>query len=288
LTSAPVPEPSQIERLQTLDAEVFRRRYFEVRRPVVLPGLCRDWPALERWNLGYLRGVPTERDVPVDVYERGDFFEIGGVLGHRKRKELPFGDYLAPPAPGAVTRYYAPDLELSRYFPGLAADVTVPAILPAEARPRLFLFAGHDAVTAGHFHPFTHALTCQVTGRKRVVVYPPEDSRALYPNPWFSPAFHWSRVDLLRPDLRRFPRFAEARGMECTLEPGDALFIPVHFWHWTRGFDFSVSLLVSFEARLASWRFPNPGLACLFARAAWPLEETVKDVARKALRWVRR
>lgn len=279
---------SPIERLETLDPDVFRRRYFEPRRPVVLPGLCGDWPAVDRWSLDYLRGVATEREVPVDVYERGDFFEIGGALGHRKRTELPFADYLEPPVPGAVARYYAPDLELSRYFPRLADDVRVPGILPAGVRPRLFLFAGHRAITAGHFHPFTHALTCQVTGRKRVVVYPPEDSTALYPNPWFSPAFHWSRVDFLNPDARRFPRFREAHGMECVLEPGDALFIPVHFWHWTQGVDFSVSLLVSFKAKIASWRFPNPGFACLFARAAWPLEEAAKDVARTALRRVRR
>ena len=288
MTEASIPDASPIERLETLDAGVFRRRYFDARRPVVLPGLCRAWPAVDRWSLDYLRGVETERNVPVDVYERGDFFEIGGAFGHRKRRELPFADYLEPPGSGVAARYYAPDLELSRYFPRLAGDVEVPAILPSEVRPRFFLFAGHDAITAGHFHPFTHALTCQVTGRKSVVVYPPEDSPALYPNPWFSPAFHWSRVDFLRPDVRRFPRFREARGLACTLEPGDALFIPVHFWHWTQGFDFSVSLLVSFEAKLTSWRFPSPGLACLFARAAWPLEEAAKDVARSTLRRVRR
>ena len=282
-----MPEPSPIERLESLDADVFRRRYLDAKRPVVLPGLCRRWPAIERWTRDYLRGVEVERDVPVDVYERGDFFDIGGALGHRKRITASFADYLAPPAPGTVTRHYAPDLELSRYFPRLADDVAVPEILPRDTHARLFLFAGHDAVTAGHFHPFTHALTCQVTGSKRIVVYPPEDSPLLYPNPWFSPAFHWSRVDFLRPDLRRFPRLREARGMECTLEPGDALFIPVHFWHWTRGRDFSVSLLVSFRAKLGDWRFPNPGLACLFASAAWPVEEAAKDLARAALRRVR-
>jgi len=288
VTHSSTPATSPIERLETLDRDVFHRRYFEPRRPVVLPGLCRDWAATSRWSLDYLRSIATERAVPVDVYERGDFFQIGGALGHRKRTELRFADYLEPPSPDSVTRYYAPDLELSRYFPSLADDVRVPGILPSGVRPRLFLFAGHHAITAGHFHPFTHALTCQVTGTKRVVVYPPEDSAALYPNPWFSPAFHWSRVDFLRPDVRRFPRFCEARGAQCVLEPGDALFIPVHYWHWTQGFDFSVSLLVSFEAKIATWRFPNPGLACLFARAAWPIEEAARDVARTALGRVRR
>lgn len=36
----------------------------------------------------------------------------------------------------------------------------------------------------------------------------------------------YSMVDLEEPDLEWWPRFAEVRGSECVLEPGDALFLP--------------------------------------------------------------
>jgi hypothetical protein len=277
------PEAEPIERIDPPSAAEFRSRWFEPGRPVVIQGAARDWPALEKWNLEALRAQATKEDVPVDVYPRGDFFEIGGALGHRRRVHLPFADYLDASRRGDGDRYYAPDLELCRYLPELERDVRVPGFLPPETRARLFLFAGHGAITAGHFHPFTHALTCQVTGTKRVVVYPPEDGPNLYGNPWFAPAFHWSRVNFTRPDLGRHPRFSRARPRTCVLEPGDALFIPVHFWHWTEGVDFSVSLLVSFRAKLSEWRFPRPGFSCLFAAAAWPVEERLRDVAMKAL-----
>jgi hypothetical protein len=280
--SAPGEPEREIERVAPPSAEEFRARWFEPGRPVVIVGAGRDWPALEKWSREALRAVPAD-PVPVDVYPRGDFFDIGGALGHRSRIHLPFAEYLERTQGVGGARYYAPDLELRRYFPSLERDVRLPSFLPPEARPRLFLFAGQGAITAGHFHPFTHALTCQVTGTKRIVVYSPEDGPNLYANPWFSPAFHWSRVNFVRPDLARHSRMSRARPSTCVLRPGDALFIPVHFWHWTEGIDFSVSLLVSFRARLAEWRFPRPGLSCLFAAAAWPLEERLRETARRAL-----
>ena len=40
-----------------------------------------------------------------------------------------------------------------------------------------------------------------------------------------------SPVDIARPDLRRFPRFARARPMRCTVAAGDALYLPAFWWH---------------------------------------------------------
>ena len=40
-----------------------------------------------------------------------------------------------------------------------------------------------------------------------------------------------SPVDIQDPDLDRFPRFAEARRVECSLKPGDVLFMPAFWWH---------------------------------------------------------
>ena len=40
-----------------------------------------------------------------------------------------------------------------------------------------------------------------------------------------------SPVDIANPDLDKFPKFAQARRLECTLRPGDALFMPAFWWH---------------------------------------------------------
>ena len=40
-----------------------------------------------------------------------------------------------------------------------------------------------------------------------------------------------SPVDIALPDLQRFPRFARARRVRCSLGPGDVLFMPAFWWH---------------------------------------------------------
>lgn len=70
-------------------------------------------------------------------------------------------------------------------------------------------------------------LLVHIRGRKRVVLFPPTQATNLYlplaPNSSSSPV-----VDIDRPDLTRFPRFAraQAKALECVLLPGDILFIP--------------------------------------------------------------
>ena len=46
----------------------------------------------------------------------------------------------------------------------------------------------------------------------------------------------------------RFPRFAEAQALAVTLEPGDVLFIPKHWWHFVEAMDTSLSVNVWVDA----------------------------------------
>ena len=40
-----------------------------------------------------------------------------------------------------------------------------------------------------------------------------------------------SPIDILNPNLERFPKFAQVKAMECTIRPGDILFMPAFWWH---------------------------------------------------------
>ncbi|MEA2663776.1 MAG: hypothetical protein QOI11_720, partial [Candidatus Eremiobacteraeota bacterium] len=52
----------------------------------------------------------------------------------------------------------------------------------------------------------------------------------------------FSDVDLLRPDPVRYPRFASTHAMRFDVGPGEALFIPVGWWHHVTALDASISL----------------------------------------------
>lgn len=104
--------------------------------------------------------------------------------------------------------------------------------------PRInVLFMGSmGATTPAHFdeqHNFLH----QVRGRKLVVVFPHTDYSKMYPFPTTHPCDRCSMVEIRAPDFGRFPRFREAQGLYCILEPGDVLYIPYGWWHYCRNLD---------------------------------------------------
>ena len=101
---------------------------------------------------------------------------------------------------------------------------------------------------------YIHAL--QVSGEKHLTLFDPHHNENLYeahiPEALLtyseetgqflrhrlleSTSMVMSPVDITSApdDLARFPRFSEARRLECSLEPGDALFMPAFWWHEVR------------------------------------------------------
>jgi hypothetical protein len=111
------------------------------------------------------------------------------------------------------------------------------------------LWCGHGrGCTPLHFDGAS-GLLGQVRGRKRVLLFMPSASYSLYPHPAWSDRDCYSPLDVEQPDLRRFPAAARARGLEGTLEPGDALYLPSYVWHYVKQLDAgseNISLSVGF------------------------------------------
>jgi hypothetical protein len=74
-----------------------------------------------------------------------------------------------------------------------------------------------------------------VGGARRFTLFPPEQIENLYLGPLLSSpgSVPTSSVDIWAPDLARHPRFeiAMQQALACTLEPGDAIYIPALWWH---------------------------------------------------------
>lgn len=110
-------------------------------------------------------------------------------------------------------------------------------------RCNLWLSTALGSESPCHHDPYNNLL-CQVVGRKQVRLFPPECGRYLYPHAAQSRQQNTSSVDLLRPDRRRHPLFAqaEAAGRVAELVPGDALFLPLRWWHHCRSDGVSCSV----------------------------------------------
>jgi hypothetical protein len=116
-------------------------------------------------------------------------------------------------------------------LPGVQEDNPNPFV-PEGAPARLWI--GNQVSVAPHFDVADN-IACVTAGRRRFIIFPPEQTANLYPGPMdVTPAtVPISMVSLDEPDFERFPRYREAldAALVAELEPGDAIYIPYLWWH---------------------------------------------------------
>lgn len=273
--------------------DVDRRRFDdEIRptgQPAILRGLGQDWPVVraarqsDEAAVAYARRFSHERVFPAIVGEpeiEGRFFytpDLTALNFTRGQSPLdPFLDRLLRDR--AVSRPYAMAMQsapIPELLPGFVAENAIDLLDPAIV-PRLWI--GNAIRVATHFDLMEN-VGVVVAGRRRFTLFPPEQLPNLYMGPLeLTPAgTPISLVDPAAPDLVRYPRFAEAlrHAQAAELGPGDAIYIPFHWWH-------AVDSLAPFNMFVNYWwNRARPGLgdahdallAGLYALAALPVEQ---------------
>lgn len=214
----------------------------DLSKPVVLRGACRhfplvqcpDDPALLALLSHYHSGEPVNACyLPPEsagrVFYNKDFSGFNFQAGRLPFAELASRLQQLPPA----AAIYMGSTEVRQYFPGVltAHQLDLRGLAGAD-QALVSLWLGTQCRVAAHYD-FPHNLACNLYGRRQFTLLPPEQIINLYPGPLeFAPGGQEvSLVDFHAPDLTRFPRFADAKMLKLTLEPGDVLFIPSMWWH---------------------------------------------------------
>lgn len=228
----------EIARIAPPSAATFRRDYQEPRRPVILTGLMEDWPA-RRWSMDHLRRTYGHRDVTAVRTKAGRVI-------HDARDGIPydsirFGDYLdmlEGPAPPSHYMIFP----VSDVLPELMSEFILPEYCRDAPwfRARFWLSAA-DTGSPLHRDPPDN-LFAQIFGKKRFILFDPEDSANLYPHRIWSGLPDFSRVDAEHPDYQAFPRLRRARPITCEVGPGEVLYLPRYWWHQVRSLERSASV----------------------------------------------
>jgi hypothetical protein len=244
--------------LGDLTAATFLSEYVARGRPVVIRGALDGWAALERW-----------RDVDYLVERAGDRTIAATNVESGVRAPMPLARFWrntfeGSDDPHAYVNAVIVQDDAEGVLGNLRDDTRVgPFFDPADHRSTL-VFAGRDTRSGLHFHPATEAYLCQVVGRKRALLFPPTDTKNLDPISWWSPHQAFSRIVFPRdggwPDADRFPGLAATHPVEVELEPGDVLYIPIHWWHVVFGPDTAICATQMFRASLRKRFFTRMGL----------------------------
>ncbi|MEZ5659758.1 MAG: cupin-like domain-containing protein [Burkholderiaceae bacterium] len=235
-----------VARVPMLSAERFLREFKANARPVIIEQMTTGWPARERWSLGYLRRVAGAAEVPVydSVRSRDHKHQ------HAPAARMPLSAYL--------DRVEAGESDLRLFFynvlsgaPQLMADFSFPDLGLRLFRklPVLFI-GGRGARVQMHFDiDWADLLLSHFGGRKRVLLFPPDQARALYHVPFSFSSL--GDIDYDAPDFDRFPALRKARGCYAMLAHGETLYIPPGWWHYIVYEDIGFSLtLRAFPRRL--------------------------------------
>jgi len=218
-----------IPRVKGISKEEFLKDYFRPQRPVVFEDLSASWTATKKWNFEYFR--EKAGDVVVPLYDGKP--AKGHQKSHGPAMKVKMRDYIdiLQKGPTDLRMFF---FNLLQNVPELVEDFNYPDLGVKFFKKLPVLFVGgeggkvvmhYDMDLANNFH-FNFA------GEKKVILYPPEETKFLYKVP--HSIVSMEIIDMDDPDLEKYPALAMAKGYEVTLKHGEALFIPSKWWHFIK------------------------------------------------------
>lgn len=235
---------NQIPEYKNLSATQFFKDIVPEQKPVVIRGFAGQWPL-----------VAAARESPHDFVAYLKRFYSGKkaciLLGHPGIKgrffyneDMTGVNYIKGDERLDLYLDRLLDLMNKEIYPAASIQNILPSsILPGlidenssdffpDIEPRLWL--GNQATVSAHYDGSDN-LACVIAGRRRFILFAPEQVANLYPGslnltPAGAPV---SLVNLHEPDFERFPRYKTAleNAWSAELYPGDAIFIPLLWWH---------------------------------------------------------
>jgi hypothetical protein len=259
-----------IERKKGLLPEEFRRDHLNgAGRPVIVPDAAAQWLAHSKWTFEFFKSAFGSDFVPVGfgVGSNAEAAKLTTLAAYINSLDTPDDELpgfwvsaldmkplrTAPPAAGLSP--YLMGWHAFQRHPELYDDIKPHPVFIADwvapldpALRGLFESVSEREFWSVYIGPRnslsklhqdfwnTHSCLTQIQGRKRAILFSPDDSRFLYDG----------QVDPEQPDLRRFELFSQATAYECVLEPGETLFTPLRWWHHVRALEKSITVSHNF------------------------------------------
>lgn len=231
----------------------------DLNQPYIIRDAFCDSPVFNKWSDDYLMAQVGDQKVNVYVSLDGSF--PGGQSSYDKGNyqlfEMCFSEFLErlnsnkhQPILAAHEKYYLYQSPAENHS-SLLADLATPAQLPSDEHQhciRALWISSAGNKTPPHWDSYDNVMM-QIRGKKRFILWEPKHYENLYIRPLGQQHDRQSPVDINNPDLARYPDYKNARPLECVLEPGDTLYIPLGWMHFVETMDFSISV--------SNWWLPN-------------------------------
>nr|CAD7194244.1 unnamed protein product [Timema douglasi]CAD7421617.1 unnamed protein product [Timema poppensis] len=245
------PSVVPIPTFTNISADYFRKHIYPQRFPALLRnidiGECSN-----KWTADYLTEKIGDSNVKVHVSinPKMNFTEknfvyktlLFGELLKRAQKVKQDLFFLSP-----SEFYYLRSLgadprgrdvaDIKKQFPSIAEDINIPDFFQKEDFFSSVFRIGSPGVQLWTHYDVMDNILIQVKGRKRMVLYSPDEALNMYLTGDKSQV-----LDIDDPDVERFPKFLSAQRHECVMESGDIIFIPALWFHNTLALEFGIAV----------------------------------------------
>ncbi|WP_286219875.1 cupin-like domain-containing protein [Marinobacter apostichopi] len=205
--------------------------FIQKRQPVLLSGVHDALPFIRSWDYEFfrncLKSIRIQRKSEDGIYHYLGFERISMTDFDQVMATTQDGYALEPLRGQGVSQDLPPEL-----------SVSLPAFVPESGFRVSNLYIGPGKNKSLLHYDETHSLLMMLEGRKRFILFSPDQSECMYPYSPFSLKALLenrvvdSRIDCQDPDLVSFPKLNQAAGLTGWLEEGQALFIPAGTWHF--------------------------------------------------------
>ncbi len=247
-----VPGPHRtVERMPLPEVEHFQRAHWAPGVPAVFTDLVPRWSAFGRWGLDDLEARLGAATITACCGRNAA--EHPDVDWRPLERSMTVAELVRRLRSGDSNDVYVTTNNAALRLDGLRPlldDLDLPVEYFGMTDPRFMgLWVGNRTHTRMH-HDHASGILCQVVGRKRVVMVPPDSLEML---DTARGVYNHRNTDA---------ELADVPGLlDITLEPGEALFIPTGWWHRVDAEAFSMSVSIRKFAWPNDFSWYRPGTA---------------------------
>ena len=251
------PDYTTVEKINFPSEDVFFKEYWTKNKPVVIKDFAKAWPAISKWSFDYFADNYGDELVEVQTKRESDSdYELNSIAHKTK---MPLREFVAKiKSVDSSNDFYMTannqafkDTKLG----GLLSDIgRVPSCLTEpRADGTTQLWMGPKGTVTPLHHDEIAIMHAQIVGRKKWKLISPFNTPNLYNHKAV-----FSQVDLENINYDRFPKMLDVKILEVVVEPEEALFIPIMWWHNVVSLDRSISVQFYNFKYPNHWEYNNP------------------------------